>query len=101
MRTFSGIWLIVAIGLARALCATPASAEETAQGAQVRKLSIASKPWSGDFDAALERRVIRMLVPYSRSLYFNDRGRERGLTADVAREFERYVNQKYKTGSGH
>jgi membrane-bound lytic murein transglycosylase MltF len=66
--------------------------------AQVRKLSVANKPWTGDFDAAVERRMIRVLVPYSRSLYFNDKGRERGLTADAVREFERYVNQKYKTG---
>jgi hypothetical protein len=27
----------------------------------------------------LERRIIRMLMPYSRSLYCNDNGRERGI----------------------
>ncbi len=43
----------------------------------------------------LERRVIRVLVPFSRTLYFNDRGRERGLTADFVRDFERYVNNTY------
>jgi membrane-bound lytic murein transglycosylase MltF len=43
----------------------------------------------------LERRVIRVAAPYSRSLYFNDKGRERGLSAELVRDFERYLNQKY------
>jgi membrane-bound lytic murein transglycosylase MltF len=73
-------------------------AEETPEPAPVRKLTIANKPWTGDFDRLLERRMIRVLVPYSRTLYFNDKGRERGLTADAVREFEQYVNLKYKTG---
>ena len=60
-----------------------------------RQLNIQSKPWTGDFDQMLERRVIRVLVPYSRSLYFNDRGRERGITADNLRDFERWINKKY------
>jgi hypothetical protein len=29
-------------------------------------------------------------VPYSRSLYFIDKGRERGISADLIREFERW-----------
>ena len=43
----------------------------------------------------LERRIVRVLVPYSRTLYFVDKGRERGLTADLARDFEQYLNTKY------
>ena len=42
-----------------------------------------------------ERRVIRVLVPYSRTLFFNDHGQERGITADVVRELERYLNDKH------
>ena len=58
-------------------------------------------PWqllgvvSALFDAMLERRAIRFYVPYSRSLYFIDKGRERGISADLIREFERWVNKKY------
>jgi len=51
--------------------------------------------WKGDLDGMVERRVIRVLVPYSRTLYFNDAGRERGVTADFVRDFERFINQKY------
>jgi membrane-bound lytic murein transglycosylase MltF len=56
--------------------------------------------WKGDLDGMLERRVIRVLVPYSRTLYFNDKGRERGVTADFVRDFERYVNEKYRKQLG-
>ena len=63
-----------------------------------RQLSLAAKPWTGDFDAMVQRRMIRVLVPYSRTLFYNDNGRERGITAELVRDFERYVNQKYKTG---
>ena len=44
----------------------------------------------------MKRRHIRIVVPYSRTLYFNDKGTERGVVADNARDFERYINQKYK-----
>jgi len=54
--------------------------------------------WRGDFDAMLERRVIRVAVPYSRSLYFNDRGTQRGMTADLLEEFERWLNRRYGKG---
>lgn len=58
-------------------------------------MDLTNKPWRGDFDAMLDRRVIRVLVPYSRTLYFNDRGHERGLTADFVRDFERFINKTY------
>jgi hypothetical protein len=53
-----------------------------------------------DFDGLMERRAVRVAVPYSRTLYFNDKGRERGLSADFVRDFERYVNQKYQKQLG-
>jgi len=62
---------------------------------QARKLSLEAQTRKGDFDRMLEVRVIRMVVPYSRSLYYVDQGRERGLTAEFARDFERYLNKKY------
>ena len=44
----------------------------------------------------VERRLIRFLVPYTRTLYFSDKGRERGITADTVRDFERYISKKYR-----
>ena len=51
----------------------------------------------GDFDMMFERRIIRVLVPYSRTLFFNDKGMERGITADIVREFEGFLNKKYRS----
>lgn len=61
-----------------------------------RKLSTSVKTWTGDFDEMMKRRKIRVLVPYSRTLFYIDKGRERGLTAELVRDFERYINKKYK-----
>jgi membrane-bound lytic murein transglycosylase MltF len=63
---------------------------------EARQLTTQAKTWTGDFDVMLDRRSIRVLAPYSRSLYFNDKGRERGLTADSVRGFEQWLNKKYK-----
>src|SRR5262245_61636887 len=41
-----------------------------------------SKPWQGDFDGMFARRRIRMLVPYSRSLFFVENGQAKGITAE-------------------
>jgi len=45
-------------------------------GSQSRPTRIATavKPWTGDFDRMVERRVIRVLVRYSRTLYCNEKG---------------------------
>lgn len=60
-----------------------------------RTLALTSKDWTGDFDKMLEMRRIRVLTPYSRSLYFNDRGRECGMIGETIRDFEHYLNKKY------
>ena len=70
----------------------------SAPGAPIRQLKLGNKPWTGDLDAIVERRMLRVLVPHSRSLYYQDKGHERGLTVELVRDFERYLNQKYKTG---
>ena len=82
--------LLLAVGAhAQPAATTPAaSTPATSAGtgaATARQLSLAAKPWKGDFDGMLERRVIRVYVPYSRTLYFVDKGRERGAAADLMR----------------
>ncbi len=67
----------------------------TAAARTPRQLIFENKPWLGDFDAMLERRLIRIVAPFSRSLYFFDKGQERGISAEFVRDFERWVNKKY------
>jgi membrane-bound lytic murein transglycosylase MltF len=84
--------------VAAAPSAEPAVPAQEAQPTEDagRGLSLANKPWKGDFDAMLERKTIRVLVPYSRTLYFLDKGQERGITAETVRDFEAYINKKYR-----
>src|SRR5262245_45264427 len=86
---------LAALLLAATLVAPGTYAQEKQPAATPRQLSLENKPWQGDFDAMLEQRMIRVLIPYSRTLYFSDKGRERGLTAENVRDFERYLNTKY------
>jgi membrane-bound lytic murein transglycosylase MltF len=53
--------------------------------------------WTGDLDGMTKRRVIRVLVTYSKTNYFVDRGTQRGLTYDVFRLFEDDLNKKLKS----
>jgi membrane-bound lytic murein transglycosylase MltF len=72
---------------------------QTVPGSEGRKeargLIPKSNVWTGDFDRMLEHRRIRVIVPTSRTLYFTDKGKERGLIGDTMRDFERYLNKKY------
>src|SRR5262245_25226055 len=78
----------------RSASQAPVPAPGAASG-KPRQLVVAGKPWKGDFEQMLERRLIRVLVPYSRTLYYNDKGRERGLTAELVRTWERDLNKRY------
>ena len=77
------------------LVAQASGQTSASEASKPRQLSLAERQWTGDFDAMVERRMIRVLVPHSRTLYYNDKGRERGITAELVRDFERYINQKY------
>jgi len=50
----------------------------------------------GDLDAMAERGYIRALVVYSKTFYFLDGARQRGISYDGLKEFEKFLNQKLK-----
>jgi membrane-bound lytic murein transglycosylase MltF len=52
--------------------------------------------WTGDFDGMAERRLIRALVPYSKTFHFLDGADQRGLTYELLREFEKYINKRLR-----
>jgi membrane-bound lytic murein transglycosylase MltF len=92
-RAMRWLTLVAAIGGAIALAGNPGPAH--AADASLRQLAVPSTPWKGDFDQMVERRSIRVLVPYSRTLYYTDKGRERGITAELVRDWERYLGRKH------
>jgi membrane-bound lytic murein transglycosylase MltF len=57
---------------------------------------VTARKWTGDLDGMIKRRQIRVLVPYSKTFYFIDRGTQRGLAYDVGRLFEADLNKKLK-----
>jgi len=54
----------------------------------------ATKPWTGDLDGMIERRVIRVLTVYSKTFYFVDKGVQKGAVIDAFRVFEEELNKK-------
>lgn len=86
------VWVAIAISAAKPAVAAPTGEDEQQKP---RGLVLANRVITGDFDKMLESRAIRVLLPHSRTLYFNDRGRERGVTGDTVRDFERFLNKKY------
>src|SRR5262245_11087716 len=88
-------------GISLPVLAQEPGATTKSDPAKVRALPTDTKAWKGDFDGMLENRHIRVLVPYSRTLYFNDKGRERGVVADNVRDFETYLNTKYRKQLGN
>ena len=56
-------------------------------------------PWRGDLDGIVSRRYLRILVTFSRTNYFLDKGEQRGATYEAARAFETFLNKELKTGS--
>lgn len=53
--------------------------------------------WTGDFDQIIKRRIIRVLVPYSKTFYFLDGATPRGAIHDIMKVFEIHLNKKLKS----
>jgi membrane-bound lytic murein transglycosylase MltF len=60
---------------------------------------VASPKWTGDFDGMAKRRRMRVLVPYSKTLYFVDKGQQRGLAYDAFTLFETDYNKRRPKGT--
>jgi len=57
------------------------------------------KPFTGDFDEMVKRRVIRVAVTFNRTHYFIDKGQQRGATYESLKLFEDELNADLKTGN--
>jgi membrane-bound lytic murein transglycosylase MltF len=77
-----------------------AAGDETETGGQTvgpPKLRVL-EPWTGDLDGLEERRVIRVLTVYGLPRYFLDGPVERGLTYELFKQFEEFINQRLERG---
>jgi len=90
--------LVSALGLLLAIV-SPGSARGQLQVPHDVVVERVAKKWTGDLDAMVKRRMVRVLTPYSKTHYFIDKGVQRGLVYDSAMVFEKDLNKKYKTGN--
>jgi membrane-bound lytic murein transglycosylase MltF len=68
--------------------------QKSAGGTLTIDLAEMQKPWTGDLDGMIERRVIRVLTVNSKTFYFHDKGTQRGTVVDLFRLFEDELNKK-------
>jgi membrane-bound lytic murein transglycosylase MltF len=59
---------------------------------------VLEKPFTGDWDELVKRRLIRAGVVYNRTQYFIDKGVQRGISYESIRLFEEQLNKRLKTG---
>ena len=52
------------------------------------------RPWKGDLDGMIERRLIRVLAVNSKTFYFMDKGVQRGASYEIFHLFEEDLNKK-------
>jgi membrane-bound lytic murein transglycosylase MltF len=87
---------LAAVLLAIAL-ATPSIG--AAKDEQPLSIELKAAAWTGDLDVLAQRRAIRVLVPYSKTLYFVDLGGvQRGISYDFMHAFEDALNKKLGRG---
>jgi membrane-bound lytic murein transglycosylase MltF len=82
------------------LLAVPAARAQapTARGRTGLALDPITAKWTGDYDGMVERRLVRILTVYSKTLYFVDRGTPRGTAYDQGKLLEDAINQDAGTG---
>jgi membrane-bound lytic murein transglycosylase MltF len=56
--------------------------------------AVARKPWTGDLDGMVKRRIIRVLVPRSKTHYFVEMGQPRGMAFEAMTAFGEELNKK-------
>ncbi|WP_253958289.1 transporter substrate-binding domain-containing protein [Rhizobium sp. WYJ-E13] len=86
--------LFVLLFVAASLWTTPAAAEKAGSPGLIQKHVI-------DLNAMKERRIVRVLVPYSKTIYFVDKGRQFGTAVQFGLELEKVLNKDRKKQIDH
>ncbi|MVV48670.1 lytic transglycosylase F [Pseudomonas sp. PB120] len=100
---FKPILLLLLCCLNTALAQTvpdlPAVELTPAEEAEVQSLVLPiPENWVGDFEGMRERRLVRVLVPYSKTFFELDRGRQRGLSYELGKGLEAWLNKTQPYG---
>ena len=92
-HAMSALALVTLAGAAFAAGESPAVKGERAP----TTLQVGTRPWTGDFDGMVKRRIVRVLVPYSKTFYYVEKGRARGVSAEIIDVLEAEINKDLKS----
>ena len=103
----AGLCAFVAIALARPQIARAQEAADQALSDAAKapdadeddphSLLPRNESWTGDLDGMRQRKQIRILIPFSKTFYFIDKGgKQYGITYDVGHAFEEWLNKQDK-----
>ena len=90
--------LVINAFVALCIAATAGAQAPTEKGRTGLDLTRILAKWTGDLDGMQQRRTIRVLTTYNRTLYFIDKGTERGTAADQGRLLETELNKTMADG---
>jgi membrane-bound lytic murein transglycosylase MltF len=82
------------------LCLPAAALPQAPREPVALDLERLTAPAVRDFEQMKEARLIRALLVHSRTLFYSERGEQRGLSADSVRGFEKWLNRKYRRSLG-
>jgi len=88
---------LIAVALAVSFAALAQTPPTVGPGSDTRGLQVGTRQWKGDFEAMKKRHIIRALVPYSKTFYYVEQGRPRGISYEVFKAFEDDLNKKLKS----
>ncbi|EIM18757.1 lytic transglycosylase F [Pseudomonas chlororaphis] len=86
------------------LCTATWSAEPALPPAQLSAKEIAEvdamvlpvpEAWRGDLDGMRQRRLVRVLVPYSKTFFTINRGRQQGISFELGKALEAWLNKRH------
>ena len=77
----------------------PSAPIETQLPAELRDFLL--KPYTGDLDGMVKRRVVRVGVTYNRTFYFVDKGVPRGVAYEYGQLVEQRLNAHFQTGNSN
>lgn len=90
-----GIAKIFVVAVLSALLASALTVSTRAQSAMILAV-MGAKPHTTDLDDMLARWVVWILVPYSKTYFFIDRGDFRGIDAELGLELQTWLNTRYR-----
>src|SRR6516164_11236142 len=88
-------WLLLAAVVVGLCCVGQATRSQAADGGATALPPFV--PWVGDFYAMQQRRLIRLIVPYSKTIFFIDKGEPLGTAAEWGSELDNWLNKGKKS----